>query len=349
MKSDNINKLFEPHENINLIKVPAKPIKLLGKKVNCNYPNRIHISPIDCNRFNFGEPGGGAIGFAVKSSNFIEIELSNKTEYFGPSEQSPIALRAIHLMYKFLNIKEKLSIKLSLSPEVTSHVGLGSNACLMAATCQSINALYDSPLSIRSIMQIIGHNFAESYMQKCVLGLDTGLAPSVVILGGFNLVSMNSVIVWHDDFSFLKKILIIKPNIDRPKFDGSEDEVMLNRSFYEDSKARGYKSYEILMDLIPAIIDKDTKKIGEIIWNIQFSGTHLSMIQKYGSYGAEMYSLLGKLKTLGAEILGLSSVGPSIFAHSSKENNIESFLADHHLKYFLTEIQSEPLNPKVSQ
>ena len=349
MKSDKINQLFEPHENINHIRISLKPIKLLGNKISCNYPNRIHISPIDCNRFNFGESGGGAIGFAVKSSNFIEMELSNKTEYSGPSEQKPVALRAIHLMYKFLEIKEKLSIKLSISPEVASHVGLGSNACLMAAICQSINTMFDNPLSTRSIMQIIGHNFAESHMQKCILGLDTGLAPSVVLLGGFNLVSINSVIVWHDDFSLLRKILIIKPNIHRPEFDGSEDEAMLNRSFYEDNKARGYRSYEILMDLIPAIINKDTKKIGEIIWNIQFSGTHLSMIQKYGAYGAEMYSLFGNLKTLGAEILGLSSVGPSIFVYSSDYDNIVSFLASSGLKYFSTEIQSQPLNPKLSQ
>lgn len=339
--------VFEPTENMKLIKYELNNIKLLGKKVHCIYPNRIHITPIDCNRFNYGEPGGGGIGFAIKSENSISIELSSVMKYSGPKDIQPIVTRSLYLVSTLLELEQEFSIKINLSPEVLPHIGLGSNACLMTAICASINTLYNSPLSNRNLMEIIGSNFAECYHGKCVLGLDTGVGPATTLLGGFCLVSMDSLVVWQHKFDFIPKVFIVNQAVKRPHFEGSEDDIMLKRSLYEDIKSRGIKSYEILMDLLPAISRHNLKRMGDIIWNIQFSGTHLSMIQRYDNSGENIYSLLCKSKANNIEIIGLSSVGPSVFICSSKPAQVVHFLQSEDLPFLETEVQSNPLKPEI--
>ncbi len=339
--------VFEPTDNIKLVKVELNDIKLLGKKVHCTYPNRIHITPIDCNRFNYGEPGGGGVGFAIKSKNSIDIKLSSVMKYSGPKDVQPIVTRSLYLMSTLLGLEHKFSIKISLAPEVLHHIGLGSNACLMTAICASINTLYNSPLNTRNLMEIIGANFVECYHGKCVLGLETGVGPATTLLGGFCLISMDFLVVWHNKFDFMPKIFIVNTEAKRPHFEGSEDDVMLKRSLYEDTKSRGIKSYEILMDLLPAISKHNLKTIGDIIWNIQFSGTHLSMIQRYDVFGKKIYSLLCKSKANNIEIIGLSSVGPSVFICSSEPAQAAHFLQSEGLSFLETEVQSDPLKPEI--
>jgi len=339
--------VFEPTDNIKLVKVELNDVKLLGEKVHCTYPNRIHITPIDCNRFNYGKPGGGGIGFAIKSKNSIDIKLSSVMKYSGPKDIQPIVTRSLYLMSTLLGLDNKFSIKINLAPEVLGHAGLGSNACLMTAICASINTLYNSPLNVRNLMEIVGVNFAECYKGKCVLGLETGVGPATTLLGGFCLISMDFLVTWHHKFDFMPKMFIVNTQVKRPDFVGSEDDVMLKRSLYEDTKSRGVKSYEILMDLLPAISKHNLKIIGDIIWNIQFSGTHLSMIQRYNMFGKEIYSLLCKSKANNLEIIGLSSVGPSVFICSSKPAQVVHFLQSEGLSFLETEVQSDPLKPEI--
>ena len=335
--------IFEPNENLKKVVEKISVPSLKGKSIQCNFPNRIHITPIDCNRFNYGKPGGGGIGFALKANNYLKIQLASETEFAGDEKVKPVALRALYAMSHNLGFADEFKITVNQSQEVKAHIGLGSNACLLTAICSSINELYDSPLSKRELMQIIGANFVEEYNGKCVLGLDTGVAPATSLYGGCCLVSEESVVVWQNDFDFIPKALLVFPNTARASFEGAEDDVMLKRSFYEDLKSRGNISYEILMDLIPAIVNKDLHKIGDVIWNIQFSGTHLSMIQGYEDYGAKIYGLFGKIKSLGAEIVGLSSVGPCIFVISKNMQSILEYLQSENIENMLCDIQTKPI------
>jgi len=341
--------LFEPHEKINTTFITSTSKRLIGKEAICNYPNRIHLTPVDCNRFNYGESGGGGIGFAIKSDNNVKISISSHMEYKGVIEHKPIALRAAYILKSALNCNENFSITVNLSKEVKSHVGLGSNACLMTAICAAINSLYGKPLTDKDLMKLIGANFAESYMSKCVLGLDTGIAPSTTLKGGFTFVTLDSIIVWMNKLDFIPYSFILFPNVKRASFEGAEDDNMLQRSLYEDIKSRGYKTYEIVMDLIPAIENKDIKKMGDIIWNIQFSGTHLSMIQSYEMSGSKIYDIIGNLKTIGAEIVGLSSVGPCIYIGCSNFNKIKNYIEEAEIDYLPIEIESNPIDIIVNE
>lgn len=226
---------------------------------------------------------------------------------------------------------------------MSSHCGLGSNAIIQSSILFAINKLFNKPFNDEEIRFLIAANFAESDDGVCCPGLETGLASAILAYGGFNLVGDQIVHIWQHPFGCSKKVYLAKLDIPRPQYSGSEDDDMLARSLREDLNHRGIRSYNIIMDLIPAVSEGNLKKIGDCIWDIQFGGTHLSMIQSYGHKGAEMYDFICNARYSGIEIVGMSSVGPVFFLISSDYLKIESFLENRKIEYFKRDIQNESI------
>jgi predicted sugar kinase len=70
------------------------------------------------------------------------------------------------------------------------------------------------------------------------------------------------------------------------------------------------------MDLIPALERDDLKKIGEIIWEIEFRGSKRAEVEHH-SYG--IYHYMNLLREAKLEFVGMSSVGPSIAVITEKD------------------------------
>jgi predicted sugar kinase len=109
-------------------------------------------------------------------------------------------------------------------------------------------------------------------------------------------------------------VLLVDPLTTRPDSDKPESEDMLKRTFFLDSSYRYTKAYNVLMDMVPALHRGDLSTLGDHVWDIQFSGTHLSMIQSYENCGQRIYDTLCLLRASGATVCGLSSVGPTVYA-----------------------------------
>jgi len=335
---------FRPDEYIT---VPEQMIKEeispLGNTVSGTFPCRIHITPIDCNRFAYGRPGGGGIGFGVLSTNELKLALSNSFGYEGPQLYRPIVHRALAVAKKAFNLNNTLNVVLNLSPEVSPHSGLGSNAIIMSGILFAVNALFKRPFTDEEIRFLVAANFAENDDGISCPGLETGLASAIMAYGGFNLVGDRIHHIWQNPALYMPDIHLAKLDISRKKFSGSEDDAMLVRSLREDLDNRGIRSYEILMDLIPAIADGDLKAIGDAVWRIQFGGTHLSMIQAYGRHGSEMYEFICNARSAGIEIVGMSSVGPTFFLVSDRAETVKSYLEHRGITYYVRKAQSEPI------
>ena len=97
------------------------------------------------------------------------------------------------------------------------------------------------------------------------------------------------------------------------------------------------------MDLIPAIAEGNLKAIGDVIWKMQFGGTHLSMIQRYGHQGAEIYDFICNARAAGIEIVGMSSVGPTFFLISNDTKRVEFYLEKRGIEYFKRMIQNDSI------
>jgi beta-ribofuranosylaminobenzene 5'-phosphate synthase len=333
---------FVPGENIDSLGLKREANRELSG-ISLMFPSRIHMTPIDCNRFGFGKPGGGGIGFAVDLPNQLNISISSEAKIESNSaKHRALVIHYFKLVQAVLKTELSFHFELNLHDMMTQHFGLGSSICVACATVFGLNKILGSPLSIEEIRSLVAYNFVEEYMGEVTRGLETGVGSSVILRGGISVVGNEIVEVFHRPFPEGYSILLIDPKTTRPNSEQPESEAMLRRTFFLDASYRYIKAYDVLMDIIPALHSGDIKKFGMYIWDIQFSGTHLSMIQTYENYGKKIYDILGFLKKNGADVCGLSSVGPLIYAiceTSTKEVLFEE------LKIYREKIGIREINP----
>jgi beta-RFAP synthase len=311
-------KLFNPGENLKKIEIKSKP-KLKYSTIVINFPGRIHITPIDCNRFEFGKPGGGGMGFAINLNNILKINLTEETKIkLNCKKFTPVILHYFKLLKEIFEFEECFNIDLCVSNLLRQHFGLGSSISVGTSIIYGLNYIFNSPLTLNDIRQLVGNNFVEEYNDMLSRGLETGVGSAVVLKGGFSLIANDLIEIFHTNVFRGKTVIIIDPKVGRKGIDKPESMEMLNRSVFLDKSYSYIKSYDLLMDIIPAIYQNNLKKFGDYVWNIQFSGTHLSMIQSYENFGCKIYDILSLLKSQRILICGLSSVGPTIFALDEK-------------------------------
>jgi predicted sugar kinase len=273
------------------------------------------MTPIDCNKFDLGRPGGGGLGFAIDTQNRLAIEQSRSTCVLDVGEKcAPIVLHYYKVMRRILSFSANYTFQLEKCPLVGQHSGLGSSVAVACAVVAGINRLYDSPLTIEEMRAIIAHNFVEEYEGKVARGLETGVGTSVILRGGFSVIGGEIVEVLRAELPEDFGVLLIVPEVARPESDKPESLEMLRRSVQMDASYRYTKSYNILMEIVPAFLARDYGRFGDHIWDIQFSGTHQSMIQSYELWGLPVYHLLCKLRSMEAVVVGMSSVGPTVYA-----------------------------------
>jgi len=298
----------------------TKPVKSL---IKIKFPSRIHMTPIDCNRFDFGKPGGGGYGFGIDADNYVTTSLSKNDHVEVDSNQLPVVKHFMFIMKNIFNYNEGIKLQVSLDKNTKQHFGLGSTAMLSCAVIWSINGLFGWSLSKEECRSILTDNFCEGYQGTHLLkGLDTGVGPYIAFNGGFVILSDNAEVIFNDKMPEEYDVVLIDNNCKRVDTDLPESIDMLNRSRDLDSYYRYYKSYIILMDIIPAIRARDWKTFGKHNLEFQYAGTHLSMIQGYDDGGIKIYSDINACMENGAIITGLSSVGPAIFTITDQSNRI---------------------------
>lgn len=308
-------KTFDAGDQIDNLGINIKTDLKLSR-IKMIFPSRIHITPIDCNRFAFGEPGGGGIGFAVDLQNQLDIEVNHKIDKIN-SNSNRYTLIISHynkIIKTIFNTEITFKFNLKLSDLVIQHFGLGSSTSVGCATIFGLNKLFGNPLTIDEIRRLVAYNFVEEYNGKLTKGLETGVGTSVILRGGISVVANDLIEIFNKPIPANKALLLIDPKTTRPNIDHPESMDMLERTFFLDLSYKYTKSYNILMDIIPALYFDDFIKFGKYVWDIQFSGTHLSIIQSYEDFGKKIYTILGVLKSVGMDVCGLSSVGPAIFS-----------------------------------
>jgi len=305
---------FQPGAEINTLGL-ARDAKWAHSSIRIGFPSRIHGTPIDCNRFAFGRPGGGGLGFAIATGNILSAERSSALQIQSSNPvHLPVVAHYARVMQSVLGVQVNLAIEIQMAKLTRQHFGLGSSVCLACALVFAINKMCAEPLSVDEMRLLIAHNFVEEFRGRVTRGLETGVGTSVAFRGGISVVADGIVEVFHRDFPAGFDIVLVDPKTTRPNSDQPESEEMLRRTFFLDGSYRYTKAYDVLMNIIPALHNGDFETFGEYLWDIQFSGTHLSMIQSYENYGKKIYETLGCLRENGAVACGLSSVGPAIYA-----------------------------------
>ena len=307
----------------------------MGREVKVKVPARLHPTVLDMNCFNLNRPGGGGVGVSIAVYFHASVKTIKEPEIRTSGERGLIVRHFAHIFKNLLGYEGGFEI--DLLDHKRRHVGLGSSIGSMCAICIGMNEVLGRPFHGWELRRIMGyHSCEESPMTEgCLLpAFETGIGAMVGINGGWVVASDDLVMVQRVALPNTKVIVFI-PEVKslEDEFLGketsaeSEVELLLRRARTLDGMQAGAKSRIVLFDMIPAMIKGDLKGIGDALFDISYLGSKRAECEQHGTYGAPIYGYINAFREMGVEIAGMSSVGPTIFAITQKEDVYKRALA----------------------
>ncbi len=265
------------------------------------------------NRFAPNRPGGGGVGFALQIYCTAEVECIPSGLEIDYSRE-PI-IRHFALVFKKI-VGYNRGFRIKVRDHQKKHVGLGSTGSVMLSLAHAMNTALGSPLNSEQIRLILGNNYIEETEDgRVTLGFETGVGPAAATYGGMVITGDGLALAYRHKFAEEKNVFIIIPTTDVSSAGKSEFDLLMNRARNLDYQDRELKAYLLLMDLIPALERNDLKKIGDIIWEIEFRGSKRAEVEHHSF---KIYHYMSQLRESGLEFVGMSSVGPSIAVVTEK-------------------------------
>ncbi len=289
-------------------------------KIRITTPCRIHLSLIDENGYT-GRVDGG-IGLMLDRPNVV-FEATNHAEEFKIEahkyyrESIEVINEQASKIFKAYSINNK-NFHFNLKRYYPSHVGLGSKTQLSLAIASAITKLKNKKVSIQELTKLVqrggtsgigwrgfekggfiidaGHNFGKGKEKESFL------PSSASITADPALTIMRYPIPEHWRF-----VLVI-PNVKKGAY--GDEEISIFQSHAPIPKEEVNEvSHQILMKVIPGIINEDLECFGEGLKRIQRIGFKKIEISLQHDIVKNVLSLF---EEYGVKAFGMSSFGPSI-------------------------------------
>jgi predicted sugar kinase len=227
------------------------------------------------------------------------------------------------------------SFSIDIEGEEYPHCGFGSSGRLMAAIGSAVNEIFGSPINDHILLKYLAQNHGEDIngdeehlMPVQCIG---GSAASGLYDGSFLLISGKSVVIMNQPLSDELDFVIGYPK-DYIFRDAQQLMTLEMENLYKFENIGidngNAIAYRILHEMIPAIIEKRYNVVGDIIEWYRFelgSVEACSFVYKgLEDIGKEL--LLLRRNGI-ADIISLSSVGPSFFALTKRKDEcISAFM-----------------------
>ena len=302
-------KTFAPGKDLKTLGLEREEFSLAPAKgtVTVTAPGRIHLTVLDMNRFAPDHPGGGGIGFAIQCYCTATVRCTEKTVSIRYS-RAPLIENFVAVFKKAVGYTG--GFRITVTEQEFKHVGLGSTSTMMIAVAAAMNRAVGSPLTSTQLRMLIGHNYVEETADgKIAFGFETGVGPAVSVNGGMAVMGDELALVYHHPFAEGKNVYILIPPTDISSAGTQEFDLLMNRARTLDYRDRELKAYLLMMDLVPALEKGDLRKIGDVIWEIEFRGSKRAEVEHHG-FG--IYHYMSRLRDANLEFVGMSSVGPAI-------------------------------------
>jgi beta-ribofuranosylaminobenzene 5'-phosphate synthase len=316
-------KSFSPGENIRTLGYEASYSLVPATDViTVNAPARIHLTVLDMNRFSPDRPGGGGIGFAIQVYCSVSVECTQEGLEIDYSRDALIR----HFVSVFRKtVGYKGGFRIRARDHEHKHVGLGSTSTIMIALAKALNVSVGSPLTDEQLRKLIGYNYVEETADGHIAsGFETGVGPAASIHGGMAVMGDELALIYHHPFAEGSHVYILIPPTDLSSAGEQEFDLLMNKARMLDYRDRELKTYMIMMDMIPAIESGDLKKVGDVIWEIEFRGSKRAEVEHHSF---AIYHYMSQLRSAGFEFVGMSSVGPAIAIITNKgEEFVEEVL-----------------------
>ena len=319
---------------------PRTVSEICEREVEVTVPARLHSTVLDMNRFNTGRAGGGGIGWAVGVYFQAKVRATVSPEIVVTGQRPLIVSHFAQLFKEILQFPGGFEIE--LYDHGRRHVGMGSSIGTMTAACIGMNEVLGRPFTNRELRRVLGFNACEESGQHYLIrGFETGIGAMAGINGGMVLSTDDMELVYRIAVPETKALIFIPdvPSLE-DEYSGketsaeSEVELLMRRARYLDSLQCGTKSQIVLLDLLPSMVRGDLKGIGNSLFDLAFLGSKRAECEQHGVFGAPIYHFLGTLRGIGAEVVGMSSVGPTVYALTKDQDVMDrmvKYLKDHNV------------------
>jgi beta-ribofuranosylaminobenzene 5'-phosphate synthase len=304
------------------------------REVEVIVPARLHPTVIDMNRFNLNRPGGGGIGCAIEVYLHAKVRSTKAPEIVVNGHRPLLAEHYGRLFQRLLNYRGGFEIE--LYDHERRHVGMGSSIGSMVALGIGMNEVLGRPFNGRELRRIVGYHSCEespSGNDYLIPAFETGIGAMAGLNGGWLLGTDDLEIAYRIALPNTRCVIFIPdvPSLD-DEFTGrgtaaeSEAELLLRRARQLDSLQSGVKSQMIFCDMLPAMIKGNLEAIGDTMFDLAFLGSKRAECEQHGSNGAPIYEHISNFREIGAEVTGMSSVGPTIFALTRSDDTYDRIL-----------------------
>lgn len=331
----------------NPCKIKLYSIEAIANEVNIKYPSRINAMAMDPSAIT--EHSGrifmpGEIVFPV--ALFLNVRIFyipdnlGRTIYTG--ERPALVKHAVALAQAVFGCNG--SFEIHASGMEIPHLGLGSSGRLIAAVFNGINRLFSSPLPPHVILQYLAQNHGEEiegesdYLMpvQCIGGAAAaGLYHADMLL----IAGENTVIFQRQLEEGYYWVIGWPPNYVSPDAKTAmEKEIQKLELFAEiGCKNKEKIAWRILHELIPAAVQGNFRKVGEIIEWYRYDLGSIDACSFSWPSLREIADQVLKLRHNGdADIVTVSSVGPACCVLTKKPEKCLNFMQTIGLKTLST-------------
>ena len=302
------------------------------------FPTRLNAMAIDPSKISENKNliySSGEILFTISIFNNIKVKIASSNECIisENSKRKSLIKHAFLIMQKAIGFENGLFIDVNNLSEI-KHQGMGSSSNLLASVCVAINEMYGCPLNKEELLKYVAQNHGEEIKGnkselnpvQCI----GGSAASGFYEGGVLLLLGENLVAKMADIPEEYSVVLGFPK-DFKEIDSKEalkKELENIEGFIECGRKYGKSNaYNVLHKFIPAMIEKDVKAMGDVIYDYRFN---MGSIKNCSFLYPKLVKICNKLSELKikeyAQVLSISSVGPLIFAITKNPKKcIESF------------------------
>ncbi|BBO82818.1 hypothetical protein DSCO28_33840 [Desulfosarcina ovata subsp. sediminis] len=304
-------------------------------EIEVKVPARLHPTVLDMNRFNLNRPGGGGLGVSIAIYFHAKIRAIDEPEIRASGERQLIVSHFGQIFKKLLGYPGGFEIE--LHDHKRRHVGLGSSIGTMCAACIGMNEVLGRPFHGWELRRIMGYHSCEESPENngfLLPAFETGIGAMVGVNGGWVVASDDLMLAHRVELPNTKAIIFI-PEVQslEDEFRGketsaeSEVELLMRRARSLDALQAGAKAQIVLFDMLPAMIKGDLQKMGDALFDICYLGSKRAECEQHGNFGTPIYQYINAFRKIGVEIAGMSSVGPTVFALTQKQDVYDRVLS----------------------
>lgn len=276
--------------------------------VSIKAPARLHLGFLDMH-------GGlgrqfGSLGLCLSDiSTHITAKKSDDIVIHGPSGQR--GSEYVSRIFGALNIQGGVDI--TIHEAIPEHAGLGSGTQLALAIGIAIAKLYDANKSVREVAALMKRG------ARSGIGIGAFSRGGFLVDGGRGERTEVPPIISHSHFPEAWRILLVFDN-NVEGINGSPEKQIFKELSPMKETVSGRICRLVLMQLLPALAEKDCVEFGAAITEIQtLVGEHFSDAQN-GHYSSQQVSeVMQWMLQHGATGIGQSSWGPTGFAIYANE------------------------------